>query len=438
MPSPARKRPDCLRRALFLAALVALAVPAVRSHAQGLFDFEREPIDYHRKPAVNVVSRLQERINAGKVGLKFSRPRGYLDSLLEQLKIPASTQALVFSKSSAQLRQISPSRPRALYFNDKAYVGWVQGGAVLEIIATDPELGSVFYTLKQEEAGKPLLVRDKGQCLQCHARPRTRDVPGPVVRSLYTGSDGQPIFNYGYYVSDHTSPFAERWGGYYVTGTHGRMFHMGNILADRSLPPEKIDYEAGANITDLSSLVDTAPYLSRHSDIAALMVLEHQSQLQNLATRARYEETRGRYYDKALELNGDFQSDLSKRLVIRAGDELLRYMLFTGEHKLSSPVKGTSGFTAEFSRRGPRDRKGRSLYQLDLRTRLFRYPLSYMIYTDSFRKLPPRVLAHVTRRLRKVLTEKSVDDEFSHIGLESRRAILEILKDTWPGLAGKW
>ena len=107
---------------------------------------------------------------------------------------------------------------------------------------------------------------------------------------------------------------------------------MGNILADRSLPPEKIDYETGANITDLSSLVDTAPYPSRHSDIAALMVLEHQSQLQNLATRARYEETRGRYYDKALELNGAFQSDLSKRLVIRAGDELLRYMLLSLIH----------------------------------------------------------------------------------------------------------
>lgn len=431
-------RLHCLCPALLLAALVALTVPAARSHAQGLFDFEREPIAYHRKPALNAVTRLQDKINAGKGGLKFSRPRGYLDSVLEQLKIPVSTQALVFSKSSAQLRQISPSRPRALYFNDKAYVGWVQGGEVLEIIVTDPALGAVFYTLKQEEAEKPLLVRDKGQCLQCHARPRTRDVPGPVVRSLYTGSDGQPIFNFGYYVSDHTSPFAERWGGYYVTGTHGRMFHMGNILADRSIPPEKIDYTSGANITDLSALVDTAPYPSRHSDIVALMVLEHQTQLQNLATRARYEEIRGNHYDKALEAGGGFQSDLSKRLVARAGDELLKYMLFSGEHRLTSAVKGTSGFTAEFSHRGPRDRKGRSLYQLDLTTRLFSYPLSYMIYTDSFRKLPPRVMAHVTRGLRKVLTAKSAADEFPHIGLESRRAILEILKDTWPGLAGKW
>lgn len=423
---------------LLIITLQVLVLPAAQTRAQGLFDFEREPIDYHKKSAVNPISRLQEKIDAGELELEFSRPRGYLDSLLRQLKISISTQSLVFSKSSAQLRKISPSRPRALYFNEKAYVGWVQGGEVLEIIAADPLLGSVFYTLKQEKAKRPRLVRDKGQCLQCHARPRTRYVPGPVVRSLYTGSDGQPIFNFGYYVSDHTSPFSERWGGYYVTGTHGRMLHMGNLLADRSQPPEEIDYSAGANVTDLSGLVDTTPYLSRHSDIAALMVLEHQTQMQNLVTRARYEETRGSYYDKAIATGRDFHSDLSKRLVARAGDELLKYMLFSGELRLSSPVRGTSGFTAEFSGKGPRDRKGRSLYQLDLLTRLFKYPLSYMIYTESFRKLPPRVLAHVTRRLREVLMAKSADDEFSHLGLESRRAILEILKDTWPGLAGKW
>lgn len=427
-----------LNACLLLLSLGLTAWPSAAAPAQGLFDFEREPIDYHNKPASNVVTRLQSGIDSGKVQLIYKEPRGYLDSVLQHLKIPKSTQSLVFSKSSAQLRKISPSRPRALYFNDQAYVGWVQGGAVIELIASDPTLGTVFYTMKQEKGTKPRLLRDKGQCLQCHARPRTRDVPGPVVRSLYTGSDGQPILNFGYYVSDHTSPFSERWGGYYVTGTHGKMLHMGNLLTDRSQPLAEIDYSRGANISDLSGWFDTSPYLSAHSDIVALMVLEHQSQMQNLFTRARYEEVRGRYYDKALESNKDFRSDLSKRLIVRAGNDLLKYMLFTGEFRLRAPVKGTSGFAGEFSARGPRDRKGRSLYQLDLVTRLFKYPLSYMVYTESFKRLPSRVMDHIRRELRKVLTASSPGDDYAHLSLKDRRAIFEILKDTCSELVEGW
>ena len=434
----AMKAITTVKACLLLLILELIGWPCATAHAQGLFDFEREPINYHKRPASNVVTRLQSGIDSGKVQLVYKEPRGYLDSVLQHLKIPKSTQSLVFSKSSAQLRKISPSRPRALYFNDQAYVGWVQGGEVIELIASDPTLGTVFYTMKQERGAKPRLLRDKGQCLQCHARPRTRDVPGPVVRSLFTGSDGQPVLNFGYYVSDHTSPFSERWGGYYVTGTHGKMLHMGNLLTDRSQPLAEIDYSRGANISDLSGWFDTRPYLSAHSDIVALMVLEHQSQMQNLVTRARYEEVRGRYYDKALESNKDFRSDLSQRLVARAGNDLLKYMLFTGEFRLRAPVKGTSGFAREFSARGPRDRKGRSLYQLDLVTRLFKYPMSYMVYTESFRRLPSRVMVHIRRELRKVLTASSPGDDYAHLGLKDRRAIFEILKDTCPELADGW
>ncbi|MCH2202239.1 MAG: hypothetical protein MK102_09725 [Fuerstiella sp.] len=423
---------------LLLLSLGLTDWPYAIVHAQGLFDFEREPINYHNRPANNVVTRLQSGIDSGKVELVFKEPRGYLDSILQYLKISKSTQSLVFSKSSAQLRKISPSRPRALYFNEQAYVGWVQDGEVIELIASDPTLGTVFYSLKQKNEAKPRLLRDKGQCLQCHAQRRTRDVPGPVVRSLYTGSDGQPILSFGDYVSDHTSPFSERWGGYYVTGTHGKMLHMGNLLTDRNQPPSEIDYSQGANLPDLSGRFDTRPYLSSHSDIVALMVLEHQSQMQNLITRALYEEVRGRSYDKARESTQDFPSDLSKRLVARAGNDLLQYMLCTGEFKLQSPVRGTSEFASQFSARGPRDRKGRSLYQLDLTTRLFKYPMSYMVYTESFRRLPSRVMIHIRRELHKVLTAGSAGDDYAHLNLKDRRAIFEILKDTCPELSDAW
>ena len=424
---------------LLLLSLELTGWPYAMVHAQALFDFEREPIHYHTRPASNVVTRLQSDIDSGQVQLVFQQPRGYLDSILQYLKISKSTQSLVFSKSSAQLRKISPSSPRALYFNEQAYVGWVQRGEVIELIASDPELGAVFYSLKQVNEAKPRLLRDEGQCLQCHARRRTRGVPGPVVRSLYTDSDGQPILNFGHYVSDHTSPFSERWGGYYVTGTHGKMLHMGNLLADRSQQPAEIDYSQGANITDLSGLFDTRPYLSADSDIVALMVLEHQSQMQNLITLAHYEEVRGESYVQAGESsNPNFRSDLSQRLVARAGNDLLKYMLFTNEFSLQAPVRGTSGFARQFSARGPRDRQGRSLYQLDLTTRLFKYPMSYMVYNESFRKLPFQVMAHIRRELRKVLTASTADDDYAHLSLEDRRAILEILQDTCPELADGW
>lgn len=213
---------------------------------------------------------------------------------------------------------------------------------------------------------------------------------------------------------------------------------MGNMVVDRNKPPEEFDYQPGANVTDLSSLVSTRPYLTRHSDIVALMILEHQSQMQNLITQAHFEEIRGAYYDAALNQEEGFQSDFTKRRISRASEELLKYMLFVDEHPLSSPVKGTSGFSEEFSARGPHGSQGRSLYQLDLQTRLFKYPMSYMIYTDVFKHLPPLTVAHLSHRLKEVLTADSTDDDFSHLDLETRKALLEIARETCPLLSSNW
>ena len=402
--------------------------------AQGPFDFERTPIDYHNQPASNLVSELQEKILAGEVQLEFHRTRGYLDSFLQQLNVSKSSQVLVYSKSSVQLRWISPLRPRALYFNEEVYVGWVLGGDVLEMIVSDSKLGTVFYTLLQQETAYPRFQRDSGQCLQCHANRRTQQVPGPVVRSLFTESNGQPIYRLGNFNSDHTSPFSQRWGGYYVTGNHGPTLHMGNLMADRDTSVKEFDYESGANLTDLSAQFNTGPYPTGHSDIVALMVLEHQAQMQNLITKARYEEIQGEHYDAMLHRDQLFGNELTQRKVVRAGEALLAYMLFVNEYQLRAPVRGTSGFSEEFSSQGPHDQQGRSLYQLDLETRLFKYPLSYMIYTDVFRQLPPRVNSYVSRRLYEVLTAESTGDEFAHLDLDTRKAILQIVEETCPDL----
>jgi len=404
--------------------------------AQMTKDFELKPIDYHNTDTTNPVSRLQARIDSGQTRLKWDDRHGYLVDLLKTLDVPVSSQVLVFSKTSVQIRRISPRRPRAIYFNDDTYIGWVQQGDMLEIIAMDPDLGGIFYTLPQSQTVKPRFRRDRGQCLLCHANRRTNDVPGPVVRSLFTSPSGQPHFGAHTFVTDHTSPFSRRWGGYYVTGTHGSMRHMGNtvIRLDRSL--RNFDFEAGANLTRLDGLINTSAYLSPHSDLVALMVLEHQSRMHNLITRAHFEADSIAYYDrlynKALDRPADYQSDVSKRRIARVADDLLRYLLFVDEFQLKSPIAGTSTFTRDFSVRGQTKRSRRSLRWLDLKTRLFRYPCSFLVESASFERLPGPVRKRVVSRLSDILHDRESGDEFARLTRDNRHEILEILNQSRP------
>jgi hypothetical protein len=381
---------------------------------------------------------LIRRLDEGQVQLEFDARHGYLPSLLNLLEIPVSSQVLVFSKTSFQAPRISPQRPRALYFNDESYVGWVQRGDVLELMSTDPVQGEIFYTLSQQPGQRPEILRDRGQCLSCHATSRTQGVPGVLVRSLFVEPSGQPLLSAGTFTSDHTSPFSERFGGWYVTGTHGTMRHMGNVVtADRSGTPN-MDRDSGANRTRLTGLLDTSAYLTPHSDLVALMVLEHQSQMHNLITRASYETRSARHYDgimnEVLQRPSDHVSDSTHRRFASAGDKLLKYLLFSGEFTLESPVQGSSGFAEEFSTLGPRDSRGRSLRELDLNTRLFKYPCSYLIYSPAFDRLPQLVKSHVSKRLLQVLMGQDSSTEFEHLTADDRQAILEILRDTKPQL----
>ncbi len=408
--------------------------------AWGQIDFEKEPINYGTSSTNDPVAELQERIDSGEVPLAFDEKHGYLRSVLELLGIQPSSQVLVHSKTSFQLRRISPSRPRAVYFNDESYVGWVQHGDVIEVMATDPVQGEVFYTLFQDKDDHPELIRDRGQCITCHASSRTQGVPGGLVRSVFVDAGGQPQYGSGTFTIDHRSPFAERWGGWYVTGTHGQMRHMGNVVAKNRQHPEALDREAGANVTDLSDRLNVSPYLTPHSDLVALMVLEHQTQMQNYLTLASYECRSAAHYDgvmnTALDRPKDFVSDSTSRRTESVGDRLLRYILFADEFPLTSPVEGTSTFAKDFEARGPRDSRGRSLRDFDLQSRMFRYPCSYMIYSPSFDRLPDPVKQHVVKRLHDVLTEKEDDQEFSHLSTDDRQAILEILVETKPDLWG--
>ncbi len=430
-----------MRKFLVCAATAIVAYAFADLDGSYILPRDHAAIQYGSAPVHDRVAALQERLRAGKVKLEFREPHGYLDAVLKALDVPVSSQVLVFSKTSFQAPRISPRMARALYFGDDVYVGWVPGGDVLEFAAQDPQQGVVFYTMDQESGPKPRIDR-RDECLQCHASGGTLGVPGVVVRSVFVERSGMPLFQAGGFVTDHRSPLSQRWGGWYVTGTHGSQLHMGNVFAEDRDHPDQLDREKGANVADLKGRIDIGAYLEGHSDIVALMVLEHQTRMTNLITRVNYE-TRLALHEqqainKALGQPEDQVSESARRRIDNASEALLKYMLFADEALLEAPVKGTSSFARDFEARGPRDEKGRSLRDLDLARRMFRYPCSYLIYSEAFDSLPPVVRERTYRRLWEVLTGADQSGLFARLTATDRNTIREILGDTKRDLPEYW
>jgi len=418
---------------------------AVRN--QGYVPYSEEPINYRNAPVSDPVFKLQQRLDRGEVKLSYEPGHGYLKSVLELLDVPVSSQSLAFSKTSFQFRKISLQTPRALYFNDDVYVGWVKDGKVLELVSFDPKQGAIFYILDEQKAEKPTFERAELDCTQCHVVAATRNVPGVLLRSIYSKPTGTQATQAGSFTTGHESPLSERFGGWYVTGTHGKQTHMGNVVVSNPEEPEKLDRVAGANITDLSKKFDTSPYLTAHSDIVAQLVQAHQTQMHNLITLTNYQTRLALYAEaarnKALDLPAEkfsakLLSDSARKQYEGPAEELVKYLLFANEAPLEDQIKGSSNYTAEFAARGPRDSRGRSLRDFDLRTRLFKYPCSYLIYSEAFDDLPSPAREYVYRRLLEVLTGRDQSQAFARLTAEDRRAILDILLETKPGLPEEW
>lgn len=373
--------------------------------------------------AANPIEKLQERIDSGTVFLEYRQPRGYLDSLLEALEISPLTQTLVFSKTSAQFRLISPRSPRALYFNDDVYVGWVRGGPFLEISTADPIHGASFYTLEQNPQSPPRIQRDKGQCLQCHETGRTLQVPGHLTRSVRPTPDGQPAFRHGTTDIDQRTPIADRFGGWYVTGDSFE--HVGNQVL-----PDADDPEVTEPI-NLSTISNVDAYLGEGSDIVAHLLLAHQTQTHNHITRAALEARKAiTYRNEMTGRFGDAYPELAasvKRRIEGPAEDLLEFLLFAGEAELPSPIGDASPLVDAFSRRGP-------FYQLDLKTRLLRTPISYLVLSDAFDSLPTETLEYLRTRLQVILSGQDKTGRFEHLTATDRVAVRELLVKWKPEL----
>ena len=422
-----------MRSEFFAVALVAAAVCAWAGlDGSYVLPADHDAIQYSKLPVNDPVARLQTRLAQKAIRLEYHPDFGYLPSVLKQLGIPASSQVLVFSKTSFQASRISPKNPRALYFNDDVAVGYVRGGDVLEFAAADPRQGVIFYTLDQENTAAPALRR-QDSCLQCHASGSTLGVPGFVVRSVYPDRSGMPIFHAGSFVTDHRSPLEQRWGGWYVTGTHGEQRHLGNrVYADAA--DVKTPNTGGLNRKDLDGLIDADSWLQPSSDIVALMVLEHQTRMQNLITRVGWEVRmavqQAEALNKALGEPAGTLSESVRKRIDNLSEELVRHMLFTDEAPLTAQVAGTSRFAEEYAAAGPRDLKGRSLREFDLERRLFRYPCSPLVYSAGFRNLPAVVRERVKLRLDQVLSGQDQSPAFARLSGPDRAAIAEILAGT--------
>lgn len=405
-------------------------------------DLNLPPIEYEKATPDNAVSRLQARLAANKVKLSFEDERGYLKSTLDALKIPASSQVFVFSRTSLQRSKIAPKTPRAIYFNDDVYIGFCQRGEVLEVSVADHALGTVFYSLDQEPAERPRFKRETESCLICHGSSSTRGIPGHLMRSVHPDRSGEPILGSGSSRTDDTSPFEDRWGGWYVTGKSGKTEHLGNrVYRNRQDYDDPVNPIGVKNVLDLKPFFTPGAYLTPHSDIVSLLVLGHQVNMHNRIARAALEARCAVHYQnelrKALKEPGAKYDSVRSRIA-SVGDDLLKVLLFSEAMPLDDVIEGNTTFAKDFAARGPFDSKGRSLRQFDLKERVFRFPCSYLIYSESFERLPAEVKDYVLRRLFNVLKGTDTDKAFSHLTAADRTSVLEILRETIPNLPAYW
>lgn len=399
-----------------------LALTQLTSWAEVTYeDFDQPPHNYWDRPLKDKFTLLKADFESGKIALDRSNEKAFLASLLKALDIPASSQTLVFSTTSLQLSLITPSNPRAVYFNEDVYIGYIPGGKI-EIVSLDPELGGIFYIFPIPRGDGPLAIERSTRCMNCHAGEDTHEVPGLVIKSVMPGRGGGSLTAYRVSQTGHQIPFAQRFGGWYLTGQGGLTNHWGNQVGELSpggLQTYPVNPETAFNPTK---------FLIPTSDILPHLLHEHQAGFVNRVVEAGY---RARTLE-FLEIKESNQLD-------EQADILTRYLLFAEEAPLpAGGIAGDDTYKREFVQQHRPGKDGKSLKEFDLQTRLFRYRCSYMIYSTAFEGLPPAMKQRVYTRLQKALSTDKPDTEYAYLPTTEKQAIRQILKDTLSDLPANW
>jgi hypothetical protein len=410
---------------LGLLVLAGLRVSMQAQRAGAFMGSSDDPgIKYATAPLNNPVVDLNRKLQDGSLRLPFEGRSGYLRAALEALQLPIDSQLLVFSRASLQGKRINEQNPRAVFFNDRVALGWVRDGEILEIAAHDQTEGIVFYTLDQrpDVSDGPLQFKRAFQCLGCHVAGDTLGVPGLLMFS--TTRPEPPVRSGVPHLIDQNEALARRFGGWFVTGRTGTDAHMGNDVA-------ALDGRSKRDLVSTEGLFEADGYRAFSSDIAAHLVFAHQSRMTNLLTRAGWE---ARAADPSLHPPFAAAPGEEERIVTMmsgVANDVVDYLLFVDESKLPAAVHSGSGFAERFSASGPRDKKGRSLHELDLTRRVMKYPCSYLIYSPAFDALPPRAKNPIYRRMWEILSGREREPRYrTALSLEDRQAIVEILRDT--------
>jgi hypothetical protein len=352
--------------------------------------YRQQPADYFGSQTNDRMRQTIDRFEKSGKRITSNGTGGYLKSLLKALDIPVESQLLVYSKTARNPQLVSPSNPRAVYFNDDTYVGWVPGASTIEIVSLDPGKGAIFYTVRQPtsvtdstidshtstqavSSAAAANIRRETRCLTCHVSSRTFQVPGVLVGSYLTDETGKPVS--GYSNIDLSTRWEKRFGGWYVTGD-GTIKHLGNrVLKDGAtarLFSEPNDDHGSSFKHDL--------YAVTTSDMVAHLVLQHQIRVHNLLIRVVYE--------SAFARNSD------------AVDRLCRELLFATEIKLPERLSPTR-FSSQFA--GPND--ANPLREFDLKQRLFSNPVSFLLTSTLFNRLDNDVRKKILTRLWEHLHE---------------------------------
>lgn len=430
-----------LGRTLIVFGGIVLGGPTV-GWSQAAQDYEEPPIRYSATMPQDAITRLQVRLATGEVALA-GRELVMLRTVLKELGVSVESQTLVFSRTSLQRDRIRPDQPRALYFSDSVYVGWVPGG-IIEVAAIDAQLGPVFYTIDfhGERRGSPKIERES-DCLRCHGGEFVRDIPALFARSLFIDANGDPLLRFGSQLVDDETPFEQRWGGWYVTGYHGPVAHRGNALAREQ--GEQLEFAPTAKRPDeLSSYFDTTDYLKPTSDVVALLVLEHQMAMQNTLTRAGFAARRMITYQHGLQQalaepqTDEPAYDSVKSVFASSAQQVVDRLLFRQAAPLPEGIKGHPDFVRTFALGAPRSVAGHALKDLQLGGRLFAQRCSYLIYAESFRALPDALKVRVWDQLGAALSSRDPGDRYAYLPAEEKQRIREILIETHPEAKARW
>ncbi len=395
--------------------------------------WELPPIRYSERESKDPIALLAKKLAEDPKTIPDTDPLGRLRFVLKTLNIDEQTQVLVFSKTSKQNNRISPITPRAIYYSENAYVGYVPGGHI-EVIAHDRHLGPVFYLISNGLAeDKVHITRESGDCFSCHGTARTENVPGVLIRSVYPDTDGFPMLQHGSFTITHSSPIEERWGGYYVTGKSS-LPHLGNRGFDTDFDPD--DPGKTPQLDDMRKTIDTRRYLQPTSDIVSLMVLEHQCQTLNRMRASTLQFERYLWLRQTLDSTASADDASSREHLEHAAKPIVDLLFFKDEAPLGEDgIEGNADFQNAFSARYPTCKDGRSLADFQLNTRLFKYPCSYMVYSEAFTHMPKPLRETVMRQMKDVLTSEPAADNQPQLSNSSRKRILAILEETlegWP------